>query len=105
MKAFRFTVQMPPALLWAAATLLAAPAAAVAERETWNVRGPEHAGGAGDGDRSLFLNMPGQSGNAGDPHYKDLFPRWLSGNFARLVYTRAAVDESAENIIRLTPAK
>ncbi len=59
----------------------------------------------GDWDRSLFLNMPGQSGNAGDPHYKDLFPRWLSGDFARLVYTRAAVDESAEHIIRLTPAK
>ncbi|RYE51521.1 MAG: penicillin acylase family protein, partial [Hyphomicrobiales bacterium] len=59
----------------------------------------------GDWDRSLFLNMPGQSGKADDPHYKDLFPRWLSGDFAPLTYTREAVYQAAEHVIRLTPAR
>ncbi|MDT9598148.1 penicillin acylase family protein [Sphingosinicella rhizophila] len=56
-------------------------------------------------DKSLFLNMPGQSGNADDPHYKDLFGRWRAGDFAPLSYTRAAVDAAAERVIRLRPAR
>ncbi|QNA85304.1 penicillin acylase family protein [Sphingomonas sp. So64.6b] len=58
----------------------------------------------GDWDKSVFLNMPGQSGDPGDPHYRDLFPGWAAGHYAPLSYTRAAVDRAAERIIRLKPA-
>ncbi len=33
----------------------------------------------GDWDNSLVLHMPGQSGDPGSPHYRDLYERWLDG--------------------------
>jgi penicillin amidase len=59
----------------------------------------------GDWDKSMFLNMPGQSGDAADPHYRDLFPAWRDGRYSPLAYSRAAVDQVAERVIALTPSK
>lgn len=59
----------------------------------------------GDWDKSLFVNMPGQSGDPDDPHYRDHLPGWLDGRFQPLVFSREAVMKSAERIIRLEPQR
>ncbi len=59
----------------------------------------------GDWDKSIFLNMPGQSGDPSSPHYRDLFPAWKEGRYAPLSFSRAAVDQVAERVITLTPAR
>ncbi|MFN3520741.1 MAG: penicillin acylase family protein [Phenylobacterium sp.] len=59
----------------------------------------------GDWDKSRVVNTPGQSGNPSSPHYKDLFPLWAAGEYVPLVYSRGAVEEATETVIRLTPAQ
>jgi len=59
----------------------------------------------GDWDRSLFLNMPGQSGDPADPHYRDLLAGWKDGAYRPLAFSRDAVMKAAERVIRLTPRK
>ncbi len=58
----------------------------------------------GDWDKSMFLNMPGQSGDPSDPHYSDLLPAWKDGRYAPLSFSRAAVNQAAERVIALKPA-
>jgi penicillin amidase len=58
----------------------------------------------GGWDNSLVVNTPGQSGDPESPHYRDLFPLWVSGQYAPLVYSRAAVEAATERVITLTPA-
>ena len=59
----------------------------------------------GNWDNSRAVNHPGQSGDPGNPHYRDLAPLWRDGRYFRLAYTRKAVDEVTERIIYLVPAK
>ncbi len=59
----------------------------------------------GSWDNSRAMNFPGQSGNPDDPHYRDLAPWWLSGEYFPLLYTRAAVEKAAQTRILLQPAK
>ncbi len=59
----------------------------------------------GNWDNSRAVNYPGQSGNAGDPHYRDLTGMWLKGEYFPLLYTRAAVERAVETRILLKPAK
>ena len=54
-------------------------------------------------DNSRIVNTPGQSGDPGSPHFKDLFPLWAKGDYAPLVYSRKAVEEATETVITLTP--
>ncbi|WP_304218822.1 penicillin acylase family protein [Phenylobacterium aquaticum] len=58
----------------------------------------------GGWDNSRVINTPGQSGDPDSPHYRDLFPLWVSGQYAPLVYSRAAVEAATERVITLTPA-
>lgn len=58
----------------------------------------------GDWDRSVFINTPGQSGDPGSPHYRDLAPVWAAGDHVPMPYTRAAVDAATETVIALVPA-
>jgi penicillin amidase len=55
-------------------------------------------------DNSVAINTPGQSGDPASPHYRDLFPRWASGQYVPFPWSRAAVLREAERIIRVTPA-
>ncbi len=57
----------------------------------------------GDWDRSVFVNVPGQSGNPESPHYADLAPVWARQDHVPMLYGRAAVDAATETIITLTP--
>jgi penicillin amidase len=59
----------------------------------------------GHWDESRVINTPGQSGDPDSPHFRDLFPLWVKGDYVPLVYSRAAVDAATETVIRLTPAR
>jgi penicillin amidase len=55
-------------------------------------------------DNSMVINTPGQSGDPASPHYRDLFPRWATGNYVPFAWSRTRVLTEAERIIRVTPA-
>ena len=57
----------------------------------------------GEWDNSVCINTPGQSGDPRSPHYRDLAPLWAKGEYLPLLYSRKAVDEAAETVIKLTP--
>ncbi len=53
-----------------------------------------------DWDRSLGVNVPGQSGQPGSAHYADLVPLWAEGQYFPLIYSRAKVEkESTEKLV------
>jgi penicillin amidase len=81
---------------------------------TW-VPGPETmdiSGGAsfamvldvGAWDNSVALATQGESGVPTDPHYRDLYARWLAGASFPLLYSRALVEKEAESRWDLEPA-
>jgi penicillin G amidase len=55
-------------------------------------------------DNSVAINTPGQSGDPASPHYRDLFPRWATGQYVPFVWSRPRVLQEAERIIKVTPA-
>lgn len=55
-------------------------------------------------DNSVAMNSPGQSDDPMSAHYRDLFPLWAQGSYVPLKFTRAAVDEDAEDLIHLSPS-
>lgn len=57
----------------------------------------------GDWDKSLAINVPGQSGQPGSAHYSDLLPLWAEGQYFPLVYTREAVEKEATDKLTLEP--
>jgi penicillin amidase len=59
----------------------------------------------GNWDDSRAVNFPGQSGNPDDPHYRDLAPLWLRGEYFPLLYSKEAIEKAAERRIVLQPLK
>lgn len=59
----------------------------------------------GGWDNSMVINTPGQSGDPASPHYRDMFPRWASGNYVPFAWSRAKVLSQAERIIHATPGR
>lgn len=59
----------------------------------------------GNWDNSRAMNTPGQSGDPASPHYRDLAPMWLNGDYFPLLFTRAKVEAAAVRRIELVPAK
>jgi penicillin G amidase len=57
----------------------------------------------GNWDNSRAVNLPGESGDPDDPHYRDLTQMWLNGEYFPLLYTRAAVEKATEKRIHLVP--
>jgi len=57
----------------------------------------------GNWDASRAINTPGQSGDPASPHYRDLAPIWVQGQYFPLLYSRAAVEREATERIRLEP--
>jgi penicillin amidase len=57
----------------------------------------------GNWDNSRAVNHPGQSGNPDSPHYRDLAPLWLRGEYFPLLYSRSAIEQATEARIRLVP--
>jgi penicillin G amidase len=56
-----------------------------------------------DWDNSVAINVPGQSGQPGSPHYDDLLPLWSSGRYFPLKFSRAAVDAVTTDVLILQP--
>lgn len=57
----------------------------------------------GNWDNSRAVNYPGQSGEPDSPHYRDLAPLWLRGDYFPLLYSRKAVEKAARSRIVLIP--
>jgi penicillin amidase len=55
-------------------------------------------------DNSMMVNTPGESGDPTSPHYGDLFPIWARGGYVPMLFSRAAVEAAAGQVIALTPA-
>jgi penicillin amidase len=58
----------------------------------------------GDFDESRWINQSGASGHAFNGHYDDQFPLWAEGETIAWPFSRAAVDDAAEDSLVLTPA-
>jgi penicillin amidase len=56
-----------------------------------------------DWDRSVAIDVPGESGQPGSPHYADLLPLWEKGEYFSLAFTRAAVERSKPARLELRP--
>jgi len=56
-----------------------------------------------DWDHSVAVNVPGQSGQPGSPHYSDLLPLWSEGKYFPLLYSREAVEKEATDKLALEP--
>lgn len=56
-----------------------------------------------DWDRSVAVNVPGQSGQPGAKHYDDLLPLWREGRYFPLAFSRAAVDKVTTDVLTLEP--
>lgn len=57
----------------------------------------------GDWDRSLAINVPGQSGQPDSPHYDDLLTLWRTGQYFQLAYSKSAVDAVTTDVMMLEP--
>jgi penicillin amidase len=57
----------------------------------------------GNWDNARAINHPGQSGDPGSPHYRDLAAMWIEGRYFPLLYSRSAIEHSSESRIRLIP--
>jgi penicillin amidase len=57
-----------------------------------------------DLDRSTWVNLTGASGHAFNEHYTDQTDLWAEGRTQPWAFTRDAVDEAAEESLRLAPA-
>jgi penicillin amidase len=57
----------------------------------------------GEWDRSVTINVPGESGQPGSPYYGNLYPLWSAGQYHPMVFSRAAVEKAAAHRLRLVP--
>jgi penicillin amidase len=56
-----------------------------------------------DWDNSVGINTPGQSGDPGSPHYRDVFDLWAKGGYFPVAYSRGKVELVTESVTRLVP--
>jgi penicillin amidase len=57
----------------------------------------------GNWDNSRAINAPGQSGDPDSPHYRDLAPMWLKGDYFALLYSRKRIEAATMRRIELLP--
>ena len=56
-----------------------------------------------DWDKGVGVSVPGQSGQPGSPHYDDLPPLWLHGQYFPLRYSKQAIDRETTDSLELKP--
>jgi penicillin amidase len=56
-----------------------------------------------DWDNAVSVNVPGQSGQPGSPHYDDLLPLWTRGQYFPLRYSKPSVDRETTDVLELKP--
>lgn len=57
----------------------------------------------GNWDNSRAINTPGQSGDPDSPHYRDLAPLWLRGDYFPLLYSKKRIVAATVERIELRP--
>lgn len=57
----------------------------------------------GDWDKSVMLNLPGQSNDPRSQHYRDQYAPWIRGEMQPMTFSRAAVDAAAATRATLMP--
>ena len=57
----------------------------------------------GDWDKSLWMNVPGQSADPKSPFYKNLIEAWAKGEFHQMAFSRGAVDGKRADTLNLRP--
>jgi penicillin amidase len=58
-----------------------------------------------DWDRSVAVNVPGQSGQPGSPHYGDLLPLWSEGRYFPFLFSRDKIEQAATDRLILEPVQ
>ncbi len=56
-------------------------------------------------DNSLVVNTPGQSGDPYNPHYRDLAPLWVNGQYFPMLFSFSLIKKATELQIRLLPSR
>jgi penicillin amidase len=56
-----------------------------------------------DWDRSLVVNVPGQSGQPGSKYYGNLLQEWADNKYFNLAFSKGAVEKAAAHRLKLTP--
>ena len=56
-----------------------------------------------DWDRSMMTNTPGESGDPGSKHYRDLLDDWAAGRYHPMPFSRKAVEAALDEKIVLEP--
>lgn len=56
-----------------------------------------------DWDKSMALNVPGQSADPDSPYYRNLLEPWAKGEFFPMAFTRGAVDRLKADSVTLRP--
>ncbi len=54
-------------------------------------------------DNSIVLNNPGQSGDVGDLHYRDLYELWARGRYFPMSFSRSRIESVTEQKLHLNP--
>lgn len=58
---------------------------------------------AGDWDKSVAMNSPGQAGDPDDPHYRNLFDTWVKDGYFPLLYSKDKIKAATVERIVLEP--
>jgi len=58
----------------------------------------------GDWDKSLAINVPGQSADPDSPYYDNLLEAWAKGDYFPMAFTRGAIDSIKADTWTLRPA-
>ena len=72
------------------------------EANRW-IPGFRYVADTSDWDRSVVINVPGQSGQVGSPHYDDQIEMWLRGEYRPMLFSRAAVEAGAQSWQQFLP--
>ena len=54
-----------------------------------------------DWDRSLVINVPGQSGQPGSPYYDSLLKMWADNDYFPLAFSKKAVTAAAAHTLTI----
>lgn len=57
----------------------------------------------GEWDNCRFINLPGQSGDPGSEHYRDLAADWQAGVYHPLLWSDKAIEAATTTLLHLTP--
>lgn len=58
-----------------------------------------------DWDKSVAINVPGQSAQPESPHYGDLLPLWADGKYFPLLFSRETIQRNAAERLLLEPKR